>query len=198
MTGVSTNSFCQAPMSKPIPNPMPDWIKGYSYTSYMMTITIFPTGCGLKCTSTRMQFVCHNISIPQSCGQASQAWFLRVGRETLEPRIAWASKIKFIWFSGFLAESWSGTSSIGFGSRRRRVCRCFCVCSVLGGQFRARTKISFETCPSNGGLTCFSNNKYKAHGIKPHSDQTHLSANITNMGESARILLSAQGRSEWM
>jgi len=44
--------------------------------------------------------------------------------------------------AGFLAASWSGTSSIGFGSRRRRNCLCFCICSALGAQLRARIHIS--------------------------------------------------------
>jgi len=39
------------------------------------------------------------------------------------------------------AASWSGASFIGLTLRRRRICRWFCVCSVLGGQFRARLHI---------------------------------------------------------
>jgi len=47
----------------------------------------------------------------------------------------------WICFPGLWAESWSGTSSIGFGSWPRRICRCFCVCSILGGLFRFRKHI---------------------------------------------------------
>jgi len=46
-----------------------------------------------------------------------------------------------MFFPGIWAESWSVTSSIGLGSPRRRICRCLCVCSVLGGQLRGRVNI---------------------------------------------------------
>jgi len=54
------------------------------------------------------------------------------------PRIAWVSRKTQI---GLLAEPWCGASSIGFGSRRRRIRRCFCVYSVHGGRLRARINI---------------------------------------------------------
>jgi len=47
----------------------------------------------------------------------------------------------WIFFSRILAESWSGTSFIGFGSPRRRTCQCFCVRSIFDGQFRAQIQI---------------------------------------------------------
>ena len=52
------------------------------------------------------------------------------------PRITRLSKLKLKPFvAWFLAESWNGTSSIGFGLRRCRICCCFCICRVLGCQF---------------------------------------------------------------
>jgi len=44
-------------------------------------------------------------------------------------------------FSKILAESWSGASSIGFGSPRRRISRCFCIRSIFDGQFRAQIHV---------------------------------------------------------
>jgi len=49
--------------------------------------------------------------------------------------------LDLICFFKTLAGSWSGTSFIGFGSRRRRMCQCFCVCSVRGTQLRVRRHI---------------------------------------------------------
>ena len=57
-------------------------------------------------------------------------------------------------FSKILAESWSGTSSIGLGSPRPRIRRCLCVCNIFDGQFRAQIHILESGCkarPSNGG-----------------------------------------------
>jgi len=48
---------------------------------------------------------------------------------------------KVLIFSSILAESWSGTSSIGFGSPRRRICRCLRVRSISDGQFPAESGI---------------------------------------------------------
>lgn len=63
----------------------------------------------------------------------------------LQPKIARESKIKYKFVPGVFAESWHGTPYIRLRPRRRRICWCFCVRSVLGGQLRVRMHI-LELC----------------------------------------------------
>jgi len=73
------------------------------------------------------------------------------------PRIARVSKIHLNMCAEIWADSWSGTASIGFGSRKSRISLCFCVCSVRGGQFHIRTHIlercrNMKSCPEQDEL----------------------------------------------
>lgn len=78
-----------------------------------------------------------------------------------DPGIARVSKIKFeCAFADFFAGSWSGTCSMGFGSRGRPICP-FSVRSIRGGQFRSRTN-TLEPCknktkkyPEQDRVICF-------------------------------------------
>ena len=66
-------------------------------------------------------------------------------RPLLLPGLLGPAKTKINFAYGFLTESWCGTSSIGFRSRRHRICRCFCVRSIRDGQFRVRMRVQ-ESC----------------------------------------------------
>ena len=110
--------------------------------------------------------------------------------ERISPRVARVSKIRFQrLFSWFWAESWSGTYSIGFGSRRPRICRVLAPvawqsASCPNAYFGTLSETnSFQVCPSNCGFLkkrpqqlVYSDNKNKSYNksCERVQDEDHM------------------------